>query len=438
MLFFYSPFRDLQIRAFAAARESLSNLRREVTPDLVFFFSPDDRLATKLEDWSKLEFAGIPLSVDLDEDPLALISLIRDHIFARDLFYETSPVKGKRFFGRKTLLQSLRDDLNRQQVTALFGLRKSGKTSVLIQLADEIDASTTITVLMDLESLPSPPDDPTPDLLADLRTKLQLQLKAKGHRTKEIAELGGRPTIIEFKNALQGLLHRLAEDGVRVVLMLDEIEYLTPADRIDIAEGPMPQVAQLLGALRSLVQENPNFVFMLSGLTSAITESGRLYGRPNPLFAWAKTRYLTPLSEDEANDLARATGGQMGIEITDDALASLYEASGGHAFLYRNFASAVVSTLPINVYRRRIERSDVLRESIPWRRSMAGNIEEMLAHLERYYPTEHVLLEFLRDDPEDFHALVQDEGTALYHLLQLGLVTQEGNEYMLNSILQLS
>ncbi|MBW8172322.1 ATP-binding protein [Ornithinimicrobium sp. Arc0846-15] len=438
VLFYYTPHRDLQFRDFKGARVALRSLNREVTPDLIFMCSEDERLDIKLDDWSKLEFTAIPLSPHLDEDPLSVISLIRDHIFARDLFYETSPVKGNRFFGRKTLLQSLRDDLNHQRVPALFGLRKSGKTSVLYQLAEELETPSTVTVLIDLESLPSPPDDPTPDLIADLKTKLQLQLKAKKQRTREIAELGNQPSIVEFKNALQGLLHRLSDDDVQVVLMLDEIEYLTPSDRVDIEEGDMPRIAQLLGALRSLVQENDNFTFMLSGLTSAITESGRLYGRPNPLFSWAKTHYLAPLLPEEADELARSTGGRMGIELTDGALESLYEASGGHAYLYRNFASFVVSSLPLDVYRRRIERSDVLRQSIPWRRSIAGNIEEMLAHLERYYPVEHILLDILRESPQDFAEISRAEERAFNHLIQLGLVMEENNEIQLNTILQIS
>ena len=86
VMFFYSPFYDLQIRTFARAKQILQNLPREVTPDKIFFFSPDDRLTIKLEDWSNLGFSAIPLVSTLGNSPLEIIRLLRDHVYARDLF----------------------------------------------------------------------------------------------------------------------------------------------------------------------------------------------------------------------------------------------------------------------------------------------------------------------------------------------------------------
>src|SRR3954465_10955307 len=95
---------------------------------------------------------------------------------------------------------------------------------------------------------------------------------------------------------------------------------VTPSDRIDIHEGEMSSIAQFLGVLRSLVQENRNFTFLLSGLTSSIVEEGRLYGRPNPLFSWAKAYFLAPFKRPEADELATSVGSRMGIDIEKGAL----------------------------------------------------------------------------------------------------------------------
>jgi hypothetical protein len=437
ILIFYSPHQDLQIRTFHAAKRALAALPREITPDMMFMWAPDARLRDKLEDWSTGHFLAIPLTPDNDDDPVALISLLRDFIYSRDLFYETTPVRGDRFFGRRQLLQSLRDDVHNQRVAGLFGLRKAGKTSVLSQFAETISNPQTIVMLRDLESLPSPPEDPIPDLLKDLSTDLLEGLRARNLGTKELVSLPPEITLPEFKRTLQSLLRRLGPDTVRIVLMLDEIEYLTPADKIDVSEGEMASVSQFLGVLRSLVQENPNFTFLLSGLTSAIIENGRLYGRPNPLFSWAKAHFLAPFERYEADDLARSTGAKMGIDIDDGALDALFEASGGHAYLYRHLASAVVTGLPIDVYQRRMTRVDVLRTSIPWRRSIAGNLTEMLDHVRRYYPDEAVLLEVLREEPVEFAELAESLPLALEHLLNLGLVESKDRSYQFNPVLQL-
>lgn len=240
-----------------------------------------------------------------------------------------------------------------------------------------------------------------------------------------------------MKNALQAVLKNLKEDGTRILLLLDEIEYLTPADKIDIAEGEMPRIAQMLSAFRSIVQESENFTFTLSGLTSAIIESGRLYGRPNPLFSWARAVYVTPLDREEADDLASTVGGKMGIEITSGALEALHEASGGHAFLYRSLSSAVVSHLPVDDLKRTMSRSAVLTEISDWKSRIQGNIEEMIQHVKRYYPNESVMLEILMDSADDFKELAPEEHVAVRRLKDLGLIVETDGEFEVSVILEL-
>ncbi|GAA4620461.1 hypothetical protein GCM10023196_004550 [Actinoallomurus vinaceus] len=437
VFFFYSPHNDLQIRTFRAAKNALVGLQREVTPDMMFLWSPDVRLREKLDDWSSGNFLAIPLVLSDDGDPIAFIKLLRDYVFSRDLFYETTPVQGDRFFGRRRLLQTLRDDIGNQRVAGLFGLRKAGKTSVLSELAQSLAGPETIFILRDLESLPSPPDDPVPILLQDLTDDLLSGLRQRRLGTQDLSRLAANPGIPEFKRAFQATLRKLAESDITVVLMLDEIEYLTPSDRIDVSEGDMTSVAQLLGALRSLVQENGNFTFLLSGLTSAIIESGRLYGRPNPLFSWAKANFLAPFERHEADDLARSVGQKMGITIDDGALDALFEATGGHAFLYRHLASAVVNELPVDTFHREIKKPLVLRITNTWRRQVAGNMREMLDHVKRYYPDESYLLEILMDEPESFALVAEDVPLALGHLISLGLIQEVDNSYELTPVLQL-
>lgn len=438
VMFFYSPYADLQIRELEAAKRSIKSLRRDVTPDIIFLWSPDPRARQKLDDWSQGGLLAIPLaSIESSTDPVSLISLLRDYIYARDLFYESTPVRGDRFFGRRQLMQALRDDVSNQRVAGLFGLRKAGKTSVLSQLSEDISSDDRIVVLRDLESLPSPPVDPIPSLIKDLQADLIEVLRSRGLSHKALNNLGSSPDVSDFRRSMQAVLRTLHARGIRIVLLLDEIEYLTPSDKIDVSEGDMTSVAQFLGALRSLVQENRNFTFVMSGLTSAIVENGRLFGRPNPMFSWAKTHFLAPFDRDEADELATSVGGRMGIQIDPDALASFFEATGGHAFLYRSLASSVVQQLPVDVFQRRIARRDVLLALNDWKRSVAGNIGEMINHVRRYYPVEALMLEMLMDDPRDFSSLAVENPLELQHLLSLGLIETDGRDYQPATVLGL-
>lgn len=437
VLFFYAPYFDLQSRSFKLAKDRLSRLPREVTPDLIFYSCPDDRLTFKLNEWSKLQFTAIPLPLDLDDEPIALISLLRDHIYARDLFYETTPVSGSKFFGRKTLMQELRDDIANQRVSGLFGLRKSGKTSILLQLAETLGSESLLPVFVDLETLPSPPLDPGPDFMREVASRISVEMQRRGLPREELIDFLDSPSVPHFRASLDAVVGGLEADGITLVLLLDEIEFLTPSDQVDTQEANFPAVAQALASLRAVAQSASNFTFLLSGLTNHILENGRLYGRPNPLFSWAKSRYVGPFSRQEANELATATGARMGIEIQPGALAALYDASGGHAYLYRNLASEVVATLPLDTYRRVLRTADVLHQLNTWRRSVAGNIEEMLSHLTRYYPTEGILLEALKESPDDFAELVRGEDRAVHHLVSLGLIYEEAGRFTPSVLLEL-
>lgn len=432
LLVFYSPHPDLQVRSLQAIKDSLKTLPRDVDPDVAFLFSRDPSLVEKADDWSTARLTLLPLPQRFDTDESAgekLLDTIRTRIFSRDLYFETTPVSGERFFGRGLVVQSLLNDLNTGRVPGLFGLRKSGKTSLLYELRHQLNnqhEDRLIFILRDLEALPSPPNNPIPDLLIDLREDFSLELQRKRFGSHQLAGLSKDLTVAQFRRGLQGVLRQFPE--AHFILALDEIEYLVPPDKTLIQDPAMQDIAQLLGALRALVQENSNFTFVVSGLTSWIIELGRLYTRPNPLFSWAKPYFVSPLTLQEAGELAIVTGRKMGIDWTADALREIHRQSGGHAYLFRSLASSVVKSLPITIKRRRIDSPQVVATLPRWRREVAGNFKEILDHLAGYYPDESFLFELLQSSPNDFQELAEQEPQSLHRLLSLGIIeeTEQG------------
>ena len=148
-----------------------------------------------------------------------------------------------------------------------------------------------------------------------------------------------------------------------------------------------------------------------------MTESGRLYSRPNPLFSWAKSYYVAPFTRAEADDLTNTLSAKMGLHFDNLALAALYEGSGGHAFLYRSLASAAIEQLPDHADERRVGVSEIQRAYLPWRGGVAGHVREMLNHVRRYYGVESLLLESLMGDRSLFNQLHQSEPAAVGHLV---------------------
>jgi hypothetical protein len=72
-----------------------------------------------------------------------------------------------------------------------------------------------------------------------------------------------------------------------------------------------------------------------------------------------------------------------------------------------------------------------------WASRAQGNIEEMVEHLKRYYPTEAVLLEILLEDPTDFADLASSERVAVRRLSDLGLVRATDGIYLPSVMLEL-
>lgn len=442
VLFFYAPYSDFQQRTLDRALRILQESFPTATQHLMFIHAPDPRLAQKLADFSDTTRRGasvniVPLMSGIS-DEYEFISELSKYARARDLFYHTEPVYGDNFFGRRGLLRELREDILEGKIVGIFGLRKSGKTSVLKQIQRSVANDSVVSVLIDLERFAQPPVDSTSDIIEKLRSKLIDALRKNGSRIDELTSLPARPGLMEFEAALERLLQKLEKQNIRVLVMLDEVEYLTPAiPGVDIVDGEPQAISQLLSILRSLSQEASNFSILLSGLTSAIIESGRLYRRPNPLFAWAIPRYLGPLAEDDAAELARTVGSKMAVTFSQGAIDNIFEASGGHAFLHRTLCSLVVSKLPIADHYREVTSSLVQGSLREWNSTHRGTIEEMLDHIRRYYPDESSLLELLHEDPEGFGSLIVSEEVAIRRLVNLGLAEESVHGYRVSALMEL-
>lgn len=438
----YSPHPDLQIRLYNAVPTFLTNLPREVTKHVVLISSPDLRLAQKLDDWGNIGMTGIPIPQKWDtnrEPSQSLLRILEQRLFSQDLYAETAPVVGPSFFGRQILLQSLADDIRSRRVPGVFGLRKTGKTSLLKRLGEQLSEASSpqyIFVLRDLESLPSLPREVIAPLLLELQDDILGQLRDRKLRTKELAELEHPIDLLAFKRALSTLLKKVGPSELQLVVALDEIEYLCPPDRVDLETQETQEIPQFFGVLRSLVQETDNFTFVIAGLASASIEAGTLFGRHNPLFSWAKPYYVPPFLPQEASQLLRDLGQRMGIRWQINAEDEVYRQTGGHPYLLRDLASSVARHLPLTASERTIAKGAVLRRIPEWRRSVAGNVSEMLSHVAKYYPGERLLIDYLREDPEEFAELARTELGALHHLTMLGLVRESRpGEFELSTLL---
>lgn len=449
----YSPFGDLQIRTTDGLEGHLADLpadRRSVTARETMVWAPDPNLATKLDSWSTPTRVLIPLPDESRSEGTAhlqrFIDALAGRLASRDLYSAKGFVTGDQFFGRDAELQQVADCLRTQEVIGIFGLRKTGKTSMLHELVRAHDpryspnSQTMVLVYQDLEYLPSLIHDPVSELIVDLTESIRRALKEAGLRTQELADLELPATPSQFRRALDTLLTKIGR-GTSLVLLLDEIEYLCPPNPgTDTSGEGFQRVRQFLGSLRKLVQERDNFGLAIAGLASAAIESSELYGAPNPLFEFARTMYLRPFSIAEAERMLNTVGNRVSMHWTADAVALAHEMTDGHAMLLRELASVVLKDQKharSNI--AQIKRGQVHRAATRWQENVGSLVRDVLPHLRRYYQEEAELAVLLMDDPVSFGEFAGLYSESAARLERLGIIRrEEGGDWQPSRLLELS
>jgi hypothetical protein len=443
----YDHHSDLQIRTVDSIPGLLDHLpddRASVTREICFISSPDPKLVEKCRVLSRPGRLLVPMPPAGETAPTVLLDTISRIIFSRDPYSIRGAVTGRDFFGRQKLINSVLDDVQSFRVPGIFGMRKTGKTSLIQEmirttgLTDRASGRQRVFVYQDLEHLTGlDGGDPVSELLSDLAEALRLTLKDNKLRTKELAELPTGSSLTEFRSALDTLLQRIGD--AEVVLVLDEIEYLCPPGAE--YEGPSPanqKIPQLFGVLRKLVQERPNFGLVISGLASASVEASELFGRTNPLFSFAHPYYLGPFLQSEGADLLRSIGRQVGISWSESAVEAAMSESGGSAMLLRELGSAILRSLPAERTQEvLIDEREVTEVLDDWRRSVSSNLREIVLHLRRFYPDETVLVNSLLTAPDDFNAVADDYPDHVQRLQLLGAIQRSDGRWTSSRLLEM-
>ncbi len=434
VLLLYSLHHDLQRRDFERLPSLAENLPRATQDDIYLVSSRDLRAKRKLTEWSIREpFTAVAVakpSADHVADAKSFVSQILTVRASRNLYSETLPVRGADFFGRQELLISLSQRLREGRVCGVFGMRKTGKTSLILELGRQFvkaDTAHRLFILRDLETLPSDASTHSEVLLSDLTGALLVSFRQHNIRTHELSELSTSSTWSDFRRAVSASLGHASAAEHQIILALDEVESLLGLD-----PGKDPErsyLPEFFGVLRALVQENRNFNVLLSGITDSILTEGQLSGRENPLLAWATAYYLPPLRSDEASELIRAIGRRMALEWTPEAMAAMYDATGGHAFLLRSLCAFCVDQLPLDVEYRVIVLADVQASLRAWQRSVAQQIRQMYQSFERYYPDACILLLLVSQNLIESFEIETDYLDQSLVLERLGLIAEHDSEW---------
>ena len=344
------------------------------------------------------------------QDEYFVRNRLAEFFYSRDLFDMSRPLASDvYFFGRHALVLSIRDLLKSGENVGLFGLRRTGKTSVLLRLQRLFsDGKDGRLIYFDLED----------SALYQLRWwELLGRIAAQLPGSKNV-KYTSENAADEFRAALGRL-----SKSLKVVLALDEIEHITPGDRLRMREHWDKDFVELWKTVRAVQNANRQVSFIVCGTNAAPVETASFDGRDNPLFGMVTKRYMSPFTRDEVRQMARTLGRFMGLAFEERAFDYLHSRYGGHPFITRQACSRVFEGLkeqkkPIAVTEKFLVETELERDL-----HLFAHAENVLSVLQRWYPMEYEMLEYLADNNLASYAQLETAAPELSaHLRGYGLV----------------
>lgn len=355
-----------------------------------------------------------------------------------DVFGMSSPLVSDRyFFGRTELVQQLgRRAMVQKQNAGLFGLRKTGKTSVLYATRRFLDQSPVLTDYFDCQN-PGIHGARWWQVLGNITTRLQQTLHATRNKTANIVGRYERHTAgTAFSSDIATLLRTGALD--QIVLMLDEIEWITPGISGALGRHWDDDFIPFWQTMRATHQETEGrLIFIVAGVNPLSVQRSHFGALPNPVFQLATPFYLEPFAATAVRDMVRTIGRYAGLSFDDAVFADLQRTYGGHPYLiriacsevwrlHRSLDAGAIKSLTPNDF-------EGVRASI--RARLAQPIKDILLSLVWWYPDEYGLLQILADgDAEFVQQYMKANPDSLLQFAQYGLLRADDADFAIMDI----
>ncbi len=369
-------------------------------------------------------------AVDTDETRCSLLlTAFHAQAFAVDHFDTRSPVPDD-LFGRTQLLSQIEAEIRTaSEGVAILGIRRVGKTSVMKRVVAQLR------VQPDNAYLVGEYDAQEDGALASSTTAINGLIKTlRETATDHDLVLPEPDTTALPQQSLRELIDRIVrESHARVLLVMDEIEWLVPTPGTARLGEQNEQYLQLFGLLRSLKQRYPRDVAILvCGINETFSELPSIGGRENPSLDWYRAHYVRPLSKETSEVMLQDLGDRAGVSLSNEFAAMVWDKFGGHPYLARQFCSVAAKrerSRPVvleaacfgKAYRNFAKRSFAVFSAI-------------LQNLARFYPDEYALLGRVAGST----AMSSKSSSGLSHLIAYGLVSEVSEDLVRPAMAALS
>lgn len=388
---FLFDYPSLEPRTIQAINNALNDepLKGRVEPAAYFLLSRDPQAKSWVSEYlMRTAQIRTPITLSFDEVRSAQANKykLRDTIaafaFRRDLFDYKLPIDNDiYFFGREATVSELVDQIKKGQNTGIFGLRKTGKTSLLYKVARMIEGNGTARA----EYI----DCKNPIIRKKSAEGLALHIASKLAESHSIPR--SRFQALSPYEALDSVIHH-ATRRANLCLIFDEIEYISPLSLTD--PHWTIDFIDFWQFLWSTQSKSGKLSFIVCGVNGTVCETDTYSKVQNPLFGIVKSTYIQGLESSSLRRMVQHFGGQMGLRFSDGAVRELEKHYGGHPLLTRMACSFIHKKLEREKKGRPIDLSDrVVAQALAYcDQEIASYCAHVTSELRDFYPDEYDVL----------------------------------------------
>lgn len=399
----------------------------------------EEKLGELLRD-SNLSSVVIPFSyrefVSGDMSTAHILGRFRKYLFDADLFTTSQPiVNDVFFFGRRDYALDVATKCkSSSNLCGIFGLRRSGKTSMLYAIQRQLENAGCSVVFIpcqeEMETLGW--KSALYRVTEDIRRVLGLDpaiLASDAEYEADGANVFGE----DMDTMLQGC-------STPVVLMFDEIEAIT----FGVGETTSPwydgnSFIHFWNILRGYcTRPGSNLSIVVAGTNPMINEMP-VIGKDriaNPMFqqlsASNQGSYLKPFDIPSTKTMIDTLGGYMGIKFNDSIPSKLVEDCGGHPYLIRLLCGQIYKYVREKKLSRPFEVSKAVYEAARCEFEKSNDAESfylmILEILQTSYPREYDTLKILAIDGDGQLSRFLDNAQ-IVHLIGYGLIEKNGERF---------
>lgn len=430
VLLLFSPYMEFESRTLDFVDKTLEEFDNRLDKVCVFLVSKDINIESKINGintTNKDSRIIVPftyneiLKNEISKNDIS--GKLRKYFYNRDLFALESPLKTEAYFyGRNTLIQKLYDKYLIGEQSGLFGLRKTGKTSVLYALERQMILRNGYSIYIDCQNpgiYMKRWNELLEYIVAEVVKKYELDVCIGDYAEKYVTD--------SFEQNIKEISSMI---GTRILIMFDEIEHICfkTSDKEHWRSGE--DYCMFWQTMRSVFQKEPEcFTFLIAGVNPLCVETDYINDIENPIFAMISSEYLSLFDLNNVKDMIGHIGKYMGLSFDEEIYTKLTEDYGGHPFLIRHICSLI--NADINANRPcTVSKYEYDAKKKEYDAKIVHYVEMILSVLKNWYPSEYELLEILAiDGNEELKKNLEYKEKEMQHLLGYGIVKEVKENY---------